>query len=432
MQRSAVPRQSGGTAANVLLVLGGAALLFVAIYTAAALKRNSVVHSWEPAFGTLESIVERYPATEVNSSALEIERIGAELGADIVPQSVEDRVRPAEDVKRDFGWVKKHVFNSYLKAMLEQPATGALEAPPEEFGAYLARHDDSLRELRAALTEDRIPAVWRSDISLLAEAPIPNLLGHIDLVKLMTSAALERLWAGDEATALQYLDAGSQLTRGLRDSPIIINQLILIAETRILAGALRHVDAVPDGWLERFDYDYRGALLQAMKYEGWVLLYTDGDEDLGNSAWEKAVKLVAEPYARYCLADVSGRWRERIENLERVESICDYDLAAQQADMNIPVPRWNHFGQIFVPNLGNAVYRVSRLELDLELTRLILEAKRNPLANDVSIPSRACSEDSWTTAVDDGELRLDFSRELVWSGLSGPFLPTIAQVRIDD
>ena len=275
---------------------------------------------------------------------------------------------------------------------------------------------------------------WVSDISALVEAPIPNLLGHINLVKLMTSAAFERLSAGDEATALEYVGASWQLTRGLSDSPILINQLIAIANTRMLLGTLRHVEHVPDEWFERLEFDYRGAFLESMKYEGWVWMYLDAGDFGSDAWWEKAARPVVEPYAKYCVADVSGTWRERIENLEQVESICDYDLSAQEADLNIPVPRWNHFGELLVPNLANAIQRLSRLELDIELTRLTIEAKRTMLADGVerTTPSLACSADSWETSVRDGELRIAFSRPIEWPNQLGAVLPTTAVLRATD
>lgn len=429
-RRSAFPsNQFGGTAVTVLLVLGVAAVLFLmVIHTVASLKRTNVLRSWETTLGTFDDVMRRHPATETNAQALDIERIATSLGVDIVPRTVDDRLRPGEAEKGAFEGVKT-AFAHYMTPMLEQPALGLLDEPPEEFRAYLARHDDALRELRATLAAGRTAPIWYSDISELHEAPVPNLLGHINLVKLMTSAALERLSADDETTALEYLDASWQLANGLRDSPILITQLITIAETRMLLGALRHVDRVPGEWLERLEFDYRGAFLQSMKYGGWLWVYLDTADLSEDTWWQKAARPVVSPYATYCLADVSGAWRERIENLERVESICDYDLSVEEADLNIPVPRWNLFGEILVPNLANAIHRLSRLELDIELTRLTIQAKRNPFADGEITPSLACTADSWETSVRDGELRIAFSRGIEWPNQHGAVLPTHAVLR---
>ena len=39
--------------------------------------------------------------------------------------------------------------------------------------------------------------------------------------------------------------------------------------------------------------------------------------------------------------------------------ICDYDLSDANADLNIPIPRWNFLGDIMVPNLAEAIRRGS-------------------------------------------------------------------------
>lgn len=274
--------------------------------------------------------------------------------------------------------------------------------------------------------------MWRSDVSKLYEAPIPNLLGNIDLTKLLTSAALERVEAGDTAGALEYAEASWRLAESLRDSPVLINQLVLIADTRMLAGVLRHIRDVPDVWLERLAADYRSGFLQAMKYEGWVWLHFDSEDVTGDSVWQTIAKPVVQPYARYCMADVSGDWRERMVNLEQVESICDYDLSAWNADLDIPVPRWNYFGELLVPNISAAVHRLSRLEMDLELTRLTIEAHRGWIAQDDVVPSRACTADAWHTSRVDGELRIAFSRQIEWDNVVGPVLPTHTLLRLEE
>jgi hypothetical protein len=431
--------QRGASVALVLIVLATAALLFLfAIHVAAAVKHSRVQRSWETTLGTLEDVTGRFPATRTNAAALEVERLAASLGVDIVPRPVEDRLRPEPDVGNEFEQVKKQVFGRFLQKMLERPVTGALDAPPADFLEYLTRHADDIAELRTALAASSsatIP-VWHTDISKLMAAPLPNLLGHLNLTKLMMSAALERLWAGDESTALEYLDASWTLTRGLRDSPILINQLITIAETRMWLGTLRHVDEVPAEWIERLEFDYRGAFLQAMKYEGWVWMFTDpsGINDGSPTLWDKAVQPIAQPYVKYCVSDVSDTWRQRIRNLERVDAICDYDLSGQNADLNIEIPRWNSLGGILVPNLAGAVHRLARLELDVELTRLTIEANRTLKANDGVWPaelngrraSAACPADSWQVSVQAGDVRIDFSRVIEWPDQMGPVLPTRA------
>jgi hypothetical protein len=141
-----------------------------------------------------------------------------------------------------------------------------------------------------------------------------------------------------------------------------------------------------------------------------------------------------QPYTQLCLADLSNAWRERLVNLERVEALCDFDLATYDADLEIPIPRWNLVGDQLVPNLTNAMGRLARLELDLELTRLLLvtDADRRanpgewPSDNPVDLPSTSCPGEHWRLSHTAGRVEIAFSREIHWEDQRGAILPTRA------
>jgi len=426
--------QHGASPATVLIAIATATVvLLVAIHSIAVLRRNGVRRAWQATLGSLEDVIERYPKREANAIALDIERRSANLGIDVVPRFVEDEARPGPDPGRveAFHRVKSTVYGSFLKPLLEHPNLGDVGAPPEELLSYLLRNAGELGALRGQLNNDSAP-LWESNISKLSSAPISNLLGQLDLHKLMLSAALARIHAGDEATALEYLDASWQLAGSLRDSPILINQLVLIAVTRTQMGVLRHVGDAPETWRDRLNFDHRAAFLQSMKYEAWHWLYVENLED-NASIWQKALGPVVGPIMTYSVSDVSDSFRNRIENLETVEAICDYDLTAQEADLNVGGPKWNPISQIAIPNLASAVDRLASLELDLEMTRLTLEAKWARRSNasgwqDELVGERAsttCPNDTWQTSVAGEGIRIGFSREIAWP-ISGPILPTHA------
>ena len=235
---------------------------------------------------------------------------------------------------------------------------------------------------------------------------------------------------------MQEIEASRRLARFLQDSPILINQLILVAATRFQLGVLRHVPDVPEVWIERLaEHDFRESFTTAMKYEGRVLLHLDESEvwNTHGSWWHRLATPAVRPYTRICLAELSDAWRQRLVNLERVEALCDRDLAPYGADLEIPIPRWNKVGALLVPNLASAIDRLARLELDLELTRLLLEADADRRANGGEwpadlpdgVPSTSCPGERWTFTRTAEDLQIAFPRDISWPDQRGAVLPTL-------
>jgi hypothetical protein len=270
----------------------------------------------------------------------------------------------------------------------------------------------------------------------VAEAPIPNLLGHLELQRTLVADALAAIDAGDRRRALDDLEAAWRLMSALRDDPFILTQLIVLVDARLVAGALRQIEEAPPVWRERLaGHDFRAGVTEALQYEGWYWTQIDESEDLTSlrGVGAKLLYSVAEPYFRYCLVDVSDTFRERLANLERASALCDYDLASRRADLQVPVPRWNVLGDLVVPDLGGALDRLARLELDVELTRRLLELEEARRAAGgewpASLPggevSSACPKDRWDYELSpEGGMTLAFHREISWEGVKGPRLPT--------
>ena len=139
--------------------------------------RNNVRRSWEGTLGTFEEMLQRYPKTEANFGALEIERLAASLGIDIVPRWITDRPRPSEESVEAFNRVKRTVLGEYLRSSLEQPNLGVIANPPESLTAYVEQNAaafDALTTYLSSVSAAEAP-VWESDFSKLYAAPIPNL-----------------------------------------------------------------------------------------------------------------------------------------------------------------------------------------------------------------------------------------------------------------
>ena len=406
---------------------------FLILATVASRKTVQVRRGWEASFGSYAEVMQRYPATEANAAALELERLTAPLGIDTATRSYEGRVRPMTEQIAAFKLIKREL-PSYLNRQIEQPHRG-LKPPPEKSLEYLDTHREQLDAVRRHLVLAEVPR-WEMQLERMHGAPMPNLLGHIDLQKMLLAEVLVNSWSGDQQRALEGLEASFRFNASIRDSPVLNAQLISIADMNMLMGVLRQIDDPPAVWRERlFEHDDRESFITALQYEGWIWTHiedsTTADGLSGLTEW--LAKSVAGPYIRYCFADASERYRRRLDNLTGVKAICDYDLSAREANLEIPLPRWNVVGNFWRPNLGGILHRLGRLELNRELTAKVLDLDRARRGNGgawpanlpVAEPSEACPRDNWSYEVTpEDAMIVALNRDVGFDDLRGAKLPT--------
>src|SRR5207249_9737254 len=160
---------------------------------------------------------------EANGRALEAERLSAAIGIDLSPPELKGRARPsAEDAGR-FQAVAERLAK-WLLLELERP-DGATTPPPAEVSEFLSRHAEHIGALREMLVRGKAPR-WERHIEKLSLAPVPNLLGHTKLQKLLLADCLAHDANGASAPALADLEASWALDEALCEEPIVITQLI--------------------------------------------------------------------------------------------------------------------------------------------------------------------------------------------------------------
>ncbi len=427
------------TIAAALLAVGLGS--FVILAGLAHYKTVAVAHRWIRTLGTREQILARYPPREANAAALTLERLSARLGIDTVPRSVTmgrkprtvgHREQPTEEQEKAFSDFRA-AASSYGTAQLERARRG-IDAPPASVAAYLESHEAEIEAVRRHLTSGHVP-YWEARLERLHEASMPNLIGNMNVVKLLVTDALAKAHAGQHGTGFRDLDAAWTMARALGDEPILIGQRIAIADVKLIAGALRQLGDPPPFWRDRLaEHDFRGSFMTALEYEGWTWTQRpDVLDGLGGVAGKLAGN-VARPYFRLCLAHTSDEFRRRLKNLENVPALCDYDLSTRQADLAVPISRWDRVSGLVAGDFAGALDRLARLELDLELTAKLLELDQArsasggwPASSPSIEASRACPRDRWMYLVTpEGEMTLAFGRRPTWPGVEfkGIQLPT--------
>lgn len=373
---------------------------------------------------SMHEVLERFPTRGANRSALELEKIAASIGIDLVPVPRRDREGRPEEAKRAFEEAKPALLD-YLFSQLARPDAG-VGVPPPSVAAFLRGQEESLAALRSRLALGDLPT-WERDLEKLREAPIPNLLGHINLQRLLLTDALVRASRGDEFGALADLEASWTLNAAIREEPTLITQLIAVAVVRMQAGTLRRLRVVPPEWrLRLFEHDYRDSVMNALWLEGWMWKQP-GSWSLpqGEGLHMKIGEWLSRPYVRLCGSDASTRWERHLAELSAVAALCDADLGRYEERLVDSIPWWNRLATHTTGSLLHSLDRVARLELDLELTERILSRKGTPRPPGRRLePSRACPSLRWIDeAREDSTFSIALDGERTWPGQTGLILP---------
>lgn len=419
--------------AFVLVVVGGLFTFVTLLSGRSKGAQRTVMERWAETLGTPEEVFERYPPRETNPEAGELVDATVRFGIDSAPRSEKEMPRPSRAMVRRFRDFKIHIA-SWFNAQLSK-TVGPPDPPPEFVAEFLAEFRQEIDHVQDVLLDDAKPA-WLLDLSLLFPSPSPNLLGHVDLNKLLLADSLAALAGGDTERAERALESAWELGELLNDDPVIITQLVRLTMKRTQAAAVRHMPWL-DRWVPRLDgVALRKSFERALLYEGWTWPQWDYGPGEGDSIFGRGVNYaIIGPLMRLGSADASERWRRTILKLQDTPSWCRPVLDRFGVSFEIPMPWWNSFGEMLAPNIEQMVTRVAHAQLQFELTRKLLEMAATraetgawPVASEPWLQSRACLADRWVYSVEGSVAALRLERFI---GASAGGIPTAWQFSLD-
>jgi hypothetical protein len=361
----------------LVLALAGAALVWFGAGTIRASRRERAAEAaWAETFGPLAEIPARFPAHPANAAARALEESGRTLGIELRPRN---ELPPDEEP----GWTKKTERND-VRAPLEKwvdheaaKAEGLPEAPPAAVAAYFASNAPTLDAIEKVLLAGPAPD-WAMDLSKLHAAPVPNVLGHMRLTRVLVGRAEARAAAKDKR-AEESLRAAFALTGALRGRPEVVSQAVANSATRLELGAVRHIPVDAAAWRERLKtLDPRGGLLTSLRREAWV-------EYEAAKGLRKAKVRAGTLSGRFTA--LLGAWQERVEAAAVLEAWRATIDAAAKSPVTDAEPRF--LGETFqktlreggvkkplaVPNLIEAWRRANVATLDIRKTDELLAAR---------------------------------------------------------
>jgi len=344
---------------------------------------------WPAGLGTLASVETRYPPQKTNDGARRLVALAAPLGISF--QTSADKPEPV-----------RTAIGEYVKAEHGR-ADAAIGEPPAEVQTYLAAHETEIDALRDHLLHGA-PIVWDLDLSQGFDAPLPSLAGHMHVVRLLTTRALQR-GRGNDARSWDDLHAAWRVAQILEPRPELISQLVALAITRFVNGAAWKLPQAPNNaWFAEVQrLDSRRLLIGAYQNEMY-LMWRNGERATMNGV----MGVIGRPYLRWQIVDMARRQRAAMEKLAAVTAC---GIGEPSADY---IPRWNVLAAIAMPGQGawqRAFRSIAEREATMNAMRI---AEGQPI-----VAQSACSDGSWRFEND----RLSFSREIPKSNESEFVMP---------
>lgn len=355
-----------------LILLGLGSLSLVVANTLADNQEKSIESD-------RQQFLSQFPNSASNQSAIALKKLALPLGLDLAKMPNEEEAAIAESQKQAFEEIREEL-NSYLDGAVAR-TSDRIEAPPEKLQRYLAANGTALEAIASHALKEDVPQ-WGTDITWIAagdlSAPLPSFIGLVNLEKILALDALEKSRLGRNGEAIASFTAAWKIRQSLDGRPELIAQVLNAMVLRLQAGVMRQLDEVPAEWQQRLvERDVTKEIVKAI--EGEFLYAYRGTRELADSeelVGEEALMFespMGRTYLRRSAIDAYNTSNSLPELLE-TSNVCSFDQEAIASSLG-QAAWWNVLGQLAIPNFSPVWKRARRLQLELELTRKILEVK---------------------------------------------------------
>ena len=366
----------------LLLIAGTVTILFVVVAVGATIGWARAGHTpWPADLGRLEDLSSQFPKREPSASALRLAQLARPLGVDF-----EQKKTKAEAGEGIANYINGEQARDSL----------VIGEPPAAVAEYIATHAQAIDAVRDHLIRSNDIA-WTVDLDKKFNAPLPNLLAHQHVVRLLVARSLIRARTGD-AGAWEDLHAASMLERSLQRRPELLSQITSLHFAKMINAAAWKLPLPAPQWLsELHAVDRRPLMLRGLQHDTW-LLWRHGPEE-GGGPW----KFLTRPYLRVSVGNMAVHQRTTAIELANVQT-CGFEGDKYFERRVKGLPRWNIVARIAVPNIGTVWSRVLRHDAEREATANALRVRAG---EPVSAESR-CSDGTWRYEAG----RLSFTRQI--------------------
>ena len=374
----------------------------------------------------LAELQKKFPPSEKNGAAEEMERLGLALGLDWKSDSKPEEGRPSRENAEAY---RRAQVGSWLDVQIKT-ADDSIAAPGPRLEEFLHSHESAIARLVGALERD-VPD-W--GFQWTEEPRRPPFILVIWIERILLADALASEHAGRHGDASELLEASWSLSQSLEVRPERVSQLIAITIAKLQIGVLRKMSEPSFEWLDRMSGETPWMrTVDSLENDVLILTASHGPKPSGQfeDVWIRGWRAAGER-----LRDVSACRSTRLTEDEIWEPVLEEMQlwkeegvdAAQSAEV---------FKDISAESLVQMVRRAARLRVDRELTAKILFLRaEKAAARDHRWPTRfldtlsaACPEASYEYQRHGEGMSIRFVGEIQDPAPSALALPLSFQVR---
>lgn len=218
----------------------------------------------------LNQFSQRFPKTEANSSAIQLDELITLLGLQTLGSN-HDHALPSEADRQSYEAIRQPL-REYLNAQIIRP-NDHIDELPESIRQYFKVHAIDLSAIRDHLLRNEVPR-WESvdfqqTLTPLFTQPVFTVL--IDLQNLLLIDTLQTNRLGQFQQTLDNLTASWKLNQSLYKHPRLIPFLVALTISNKQTGVLRKINRLPPTWQPQIpDRDMQKSLLTVSEAEAFV------------------------------------------------------------------------------------------------------------------------------------------------------------------
>lgn len=397
---------------NLLIVLGVIVLLVAVTWFVFTTMAGSAEKKADQALAAIEpedSFEKRYPALNAkNTSASQLEQAALPLLDFRSPREMAGGKAVQMDPKI------AESMSAWLTTQMERP-NDDIAALPADLRAWLDANAVTIDAIAQQLNSHDVPRWPLTHSGDRSDQPLPNLLAHMRMLRVLSMASLDAESRGEHEKAWAAQQAAWQLIRGLNERPEIISRLIAVAGVRLSAATLRKLEPPVPAWTaDLLALHLRAGMFDSLRYEMTTTraalnesesfdLFRERGQEAGPG--ERIGMTILRPVVKWAAADVVSAAVGEFA-LASTQDLCSFDAAAAQQRVRAKVsPLARHFEALSMLNLASAFGRSAIAELALEGTRSVLELKTlrdastpPALPETFTAPTSSCSGARWDYA----------------------------------
>lgn len=394
----------------LLLLIVPAILVFPAFEKVARLQETKSLDRWTKTFGDpIEDLAKQFPSRSDNESAIRLKQLAVRLGIEFTTPGEADHYPPIyKDAKREklIGG-SSGLLDSYIRKQLEKP-NASVDPPAEIVSSYLMDYKKELEAVRDHILNSP-PILWRQDLNHwdLDKQPdfnLPQLRAIVTLQRILVGRAVELASRQNFHESETFLDAGWKLNQALREHTEILPQAIGLVIDRQWLGVIRKLPVDLDWTPKIAEHNYSKSFMKAFQVDAhWIWRFRDV------SLFDIPIlDPILQPYVRICVASSLEKEREEIASLQ---SLNPCSLGYDDFEEITESSKWNLVEPERLPNEKKQFLgRLAKLEIDRELTAMIIRANHGLLPAEMNESSQACPDGIWAfNTLPNGSTRIEYA-----------------------